>query len=98
MDPIIHILSVFFTIYYICILAWFVISWLPMVSPALAYNSFVLQARRFLDSVVLPWVRLFRFVPPIRAGAMMIDLSSMVAFLVFIIGSRMIIDILSGAS
>lgn len=98
MDPLVHILSVFFTIYYICILAWVVISWLPMVSPQLAYNSFVQQARRFLDSVVLPWIRLFRFVPPIRAGATMIDLSSLVAFIVFIIGSRMIIEILMGAS
>lgn len=53
----------------------------------------VLAIRKFLDSVILPWVRLFRFIPPVRAGAMMFDLSSIVAFIVFLIGSNLIIDI-----
>lgn len=98
MDAIIRLLEVFTTIYYICFIAWIVTSWLPMVSPALAYNSTVLAIRKFLDSVILPWVRLFRFIPPVRAGAMMFDLSSIVAFIVFLIGSRLIIDILQGAA
>ena len=96
MDQIVNILAIFFQIYWICILGWVVLSWLPMLSPSLAYNSFVVQVRGFLDSVVMPWVRLFRFIPPVRAGAMMFDMSSLVAFIVFIIGSRLIIDILSG--
>lgn len=94
MEFVIQILSTFLTIYIICVFAWALISWLPMVSPQLAYNEGVVSVRRFLDSVVLPYVRLFKFIPPIRAGGTMIDLSALVAILALSIGGNIVIGLL----
>lgn len=97
MELLIQVLSTFLTIYTICVFAWVLISWLPMISPSLAYNENVNSVRRFLDSVVLPYVRLFRFIPPIRAGGAMIDLSSLVAILVLSIFGNTLIQLLATA-
>ena len=97
MEALIQVLSTFLTIYIICVFAWALISWLPMISPSLAYNSGVVSVRRFLDSVVLPYVRLFRFIPPIRAGGAMIDLSALVAILVLTMFGNALIGLLATA-
>jgi uncharacterized protein YggT (Ycf19 family) len=91
MEQLISILATFLQIYVICVLAWALISWLPMISPSLAYNEHILAVRRFLDSVVLPYIRLFRFVPPVRIGGAMVDLSALVAILVLQIGGQLIL-------
>lgn len=95
MEQLIQILAAFRTIYIICIFAWALMSWLPMLSPQLAYNSTVRSLQRFLDSVVLPWVRLFRFIRPIQAGGMLIDLSALAAIFVFLIGSNLLLQALA---
>lgn len=97
MEFVISILSTFLTIYIICVFAWALISWLPMISPQLAYNDGVVSIRRFLDSVVLPYVRLFRFIPPVRIGGSMIDLSALVAILVLSILGPIVIELLAAA-
>jgi uncharacterized protein YggT (Ycf19 family) len=97
MEAVIQILSTFLTIYIICIFAWALISWLPMISPSLAHNDGVNAVRRFLDSVVLPYVKLFRFVPPVRVGGAMLDLSAMVAMLAIIIGGPIVLQLLATA-
>lgn len=85
MNQVLDLVAAFLLIYMLCIFVWALISWLPMVSPGMAYNDTVRQIRRFLDSVILPYVRLFRFVPPIQAGGQMIDLSAMAAILALIV-------------
>lgn len=97
MAALIQVLGAFLNIYIICVLAWALISWLPMLSPALAYNSTVLAIRRFLDSVVLPYIRLFRFVPPVRVGGAMLDLSALVAIIVLQFGGRIVLNLLASA-
>lgn len=97
MEQLIQILATFRTVYLLCIFAWVLISWLPMISPQLAYNSTVRSIQRFLDSVVLPWVRLFRFIPPIQVGGALIDLSSLVAIFTFMIGSGLLLELLASA-
>ncbi|MCB0877500.1 MAG: YggT family protein [Thermoleophilia bacterium] len=97
MDAIINFLSIFLQIYVFCVLGWVILSWLPMLSPQLGYNDTVIQIRRFLDSVVLPWVRLFRFIPPMRVGGAMLDLSALVAILVLQIGGQLVLSILASA-
>ena len=96
MELLIDVLSTFLTIYTICVFAWALASWLPMVSPQLAYNDTVVSVRRFLDSVVMPYVRLFRFIPPVRVGGAMVDLSALVAILALTIFGRVIIEVLAG--
>lgn len=97
MDMLMRVLGGFLTLYIICVFAWALISWLPMVSPSLAYNSTVLAIRRFLDSVVEPYIRLFKFVPPVRVGGAMLDLSAMVGMIVLIFGGPIVLDLLSQA-
>ena len=94
METVIQVLETFLTVYTLCVFAWALISWLPMISPQLAYNDTVVSIRRFLDSVVLPYVRLFRFVPPVRIGGAMIDLSALVAILVLALFGPFVIDAL----
>ena len=94
MEALLDILRTFLTIYTICVFGWALISWLPMISPSLAYNDGVVAVRRFLDSIVLPYVRLFRFIPPVRAGGAMIDLSALVAILSLSIIGNLIIGVL----
>jgi uncharacterized protein YggT (Ycf19 family) len=97
MESLITVLSAFLTIYTICVLGWALISWLPMISPSLAYNSTVLSIRKFLDSVVLPYIRVFRFIPPVRIGGAMLDLSALVAIIVLQYGGRLVLSILANA-
>lgn len=98
MEQVIDILAMFLSIYTLCVFAWALISWLPMISPPLAYNDTVVAIRRFLDSIVLPYVRLFRFVPPVRMGGAMIDLSALVAILVLSIGGRIVLSALASVA
>jgi uncharacterized protein YggT (Ycf19 family) len=98
METVISLLDTFFTIYLICIFAWALMSWLPQISPGLAYNSTVVSIRRFLDSVVLPYVKLFRFIPPIRAGGTMIDLSALVAMFALIIVGPILLNVLASVA
>lgn len=97
MEAVIQVLEAFLTIYTICVFAWALASWLPMISPQLAYNSTVTAIRRFLDSVVEPYIRLFRFIPPVRMGNMMLDLSALVGIFVLIIFGPVLIDVLRSA-
>lgn len=97
MDSLINFLSIFLEIYIFCVLGWVILSWLPMLSPSLAYNSTLVSIRRFLDSVVLPWVKLFRFIPPVRVGGTMLDVSALVAILVLQIGGQLVLSVLAGA-
>lgn len=97
MELLIGVLGTFLTIYTLCVFAWVLASWLPMISPQLAYNGTVVSIRRFLDSVVLPYVRLFRFVPPVRIGGAMVDLSALVAILVLSFGGNLLLGVLATA-
>lgn len=85
MDQVLQFISVFLTIYILCVFVWALISWLPMISPKLAYDSTVISIRRFLDSIVLPYVRLFGFIKPVQMGGTMLDLSATVAIIVLIV-------------
>lgn len=86
MDLVIDLAQTFLAIYILCVFVWALMSWIPMISPQLAYNSTVSGIRRFLDSVVEPYMRLFRgLIKPIQAGGTLIDLSSIVGIIVLIV-------------
>jgi len=97
MATVVQVLAAFLQIYTLCVLAWALISWLPMISPSLAYNDTVLAIRKFLNSIVEPYIRLFRFVPPVRFGQQMLDLSALVAIIVLQIGGNLLLNILASA-
>jgi YggT family protein len=67
--------SVLFTVYLICIIAYIITSWIP-----LPYNVTLNRIQRFLYDVVDPYLRLFRrFLPQLRLGGLGLDLSPIVA-------------------
>lgn len=78
----------FCTVYLLAMFIWALISWLPQISPSLAYNSTVVSVRNFLDSIILPWVKLFSFIKPVQMGNMMFDLSFLAAMLVLVVAQR----------
>ncbi|MEO6867379.1 MAG: YggT family protein [Gaiellales bacterium] len=98
METVIQVLAAFLTIYTLCVFAWVLLSWLPMIAPQAAYNPTVSSIRRFLDSVVLPYIRLFRFIPPVRLGGQLLDLSALVAIIALSFGGRLIIDLLASVA
>ena len=67
-----------FVVYYICIVAHIVASWIP-----LPYNVWLNRVQRFLYDVVDPYLRLFRrFIPQLSLGGLGLDLSPIFAILV----------------
>jgi uncharacterized protein YggT (Ycf19 family) len=94
MEALIQVLATFLQIYILCVFAWALMSWLPLISPQLAYNEVVVKIRAFLDSVVMPYIKLFSFVPPVRIGGAMLDLSALVGILVLVFFGPVVIQLL----
>jgi uncharacterized protein YggT (Ycf19 family) len=92
MATLVQIIDYFLTIYLLCIFVWVLISWLPMVAPQLAWNETVRQIRNFLDSVVLPWVKLFSFIKPVQVGNMLLDLSTIVSIFALILIQKYVVQ------
>ncbi len=78
-------IGAFLNIYMLCFFVWALLSWIPQFAPSLMQNPILSGLQSFLDTIILPWVRLFSFVKPMRFGNVMMDMSSLVAFLVLII-------------
>lgn len=94
---IVDIISTFLSIYILCVFVWALMSFLPMISPGLAFNSTVIAVRNFLDSIVLPYVRLFSFIKPVQIGGAMVDLSATVAIIVLIVVQNFVLPQVLGA-
>jgi YggT family protein len=73
--------SVFVGIYVLLILAWVVLSWVR-----LPYSRTTQAVQEFLDDVVRPYVRLFRFLPQLGP----LDLSPMAAVIVLLVGAGLV--------
>ena len=76
-----------FLVYIILIFARIVISWVVTFRGSLPYNPVLRAVTNFIESVVDPYLNLFRrFLPPIGGGRMALDLSPIIAvFLLFIL-------------
>ncbi|MGH3111362.1 MAG: YggT family protein [Gaiellaceae bacterium] len=73
--------SVFAGIYVLLILVWVVLSWVR-----LPYSRTTAAVQEFLDDVVRPYVRLFRFLPTLGP----LDLSPMVAVVVLLVAAGLV--------
>lgn len=77
-----------FVVYYICIVAYIVASWIP-----LPYNVWLNRVQRFLYDVVDPYLRIFRrIVPFARFGGLGLDLSPIFAIVVLLVAQRLIVQ------
>jgi len=73
--------GVFVGIYILLIFAWVILSWVR-----LPYSSTVATVQRFLDEVVVPYLRLFRWLP--RLGPF--DLSPIVGVIVLLVAAGLV--------
>jgi YggT family protein len=80
--------DVLFTVYFACILAYIISSWVP-----LPYNVWLNRIQRFLYDVVDPYLRLFRRILPFaRIGGLGLDLSPIIAIIVLFVVERLVIQ------
>ena len=70
--------SVFAGIYVLLILVWVLLSWVR-----LPYSRTTAAVQEFLDEVVRPYLRLFRFIPPVGP----FDLSPIVGVVVLLVAA-----------
>lgn len=92
MDIVLRYINVLLTIYLLCVFAWVLFSWLPRT-----YNPVLTPIRSFLDSIVNPYMNIFRsIVKPISAGGALIDLSPILGMLVLLVLQGVISSIAAG--
>jgi hypothetical protein len=97
METLFNFIGAFLNIYLLCFFVWAILSWIPQFAPSLMQNPVVSGIQGFLNSIILPWVKLFSFVRPLQLGNVMLDMSSLVAFLVLIVITNMVFPIARGA-
>jgi YggT family protein len=73
--------SVFVGIYVLLILIWVLLSWIPV-----PYSRIAAAVQEFLDDVVRPYIRLFRFLPALGP----FDLSPIIAVVVLLVGAGLV--------
>jgi YggT family protein len=83
-----NFVTVFTSIYIVCILAFVLLSWIQ-----LPYSSVAATLQRFLDEVVRPYLNVFRRVLPTIGP---LDLSPIVAVIVLLVAAR-VVNALIGA-
>ena len=76
---------VFVAIYILLIFAWVILSWVR-----LPYSTTVATVQRFLDEVVVPYLRLFRWLP--RLGPF--DLSPIVGVIVLLVAAELVSNLI----
>ena len=81
LDVVRRFVDAVFLVYILLVLISILLSWFQ-----LPYNPWLNRFLRFLDDVVSPYLRIFRrFLPPLRMGAVGLDLSPIVGIFVLYI-------------
>jgi YggT family protein len=73
--------NVFVGIYILLILLWVLLSWVRI-----PYSRASAAVQEFLDEVVRPYLRLFRFIPPVGP----LDLSPIVGVVVLLVAAELV--------
>lgn len=97
MEIIVNFIGYFLQIYMLCFFVWALLSWIPQFAPSAMSNPILSGIQEFLNSIIMPWVRLFSFVRPLQLGGVMLDMSSLVAFLVLIVVANYVYPALAHA-
>lgn len=86
-----------FLVYIILIFASIAISWVVTFRGSLPYNPIVRGVAAFVQETTSPYLNLFRrFIPPIGAGGMGLDLSPMVALILLFVVQSIVVGLISG--
>jgi uncharacterized protein YggT (Ycf19 family) len=86
-----------FLVYIIMIFASIAISWVVTFRGSLPYNRPLRAVTGFLDETVTPYLGIFRrFLPPVGAGGMGLDLSPILAIIVLFIVRAIVVGLIGG--
>ncbi|UJA20091.1 YggT family protein [Thermoleophilia bacterium SCSIO 60948] len=81
-----------FTVYFICILLYVVLSWIQAFRP-LPYNTALRAVTGFIEEVVTPYLNIFRRLLPTFGP---IDLSPILAILLLLIAQSIVVSLVAG--
>jgi YggT family protein len=82
-----------FTVYIVLIFVNILISWLPRVP----YNRALRAVLDFVAETTNPYLNLFRrFLPPVGAGGLALDLSPMLGIILLFVLQQVIVGLISG--
>lgn len=85
-----------FTVFIIIIFARIVVSWIVTVRGSIPYNAPTQAVVGFLESTVDPYLRVFRrFLPPVGAGRMSLDLSPIIGVFLLLILQPIIVGLIN---
>lgn len=80
--------------YLLLLLVRMVISWIPLIAPEFVPRGFVATIFEIIYTITDPPIRFFRrFIPPLRLGAVSLDLAFMAVFFVVIVLQRLILGL-----
>ena len=95
-DDVATYVDALFTVYFILIITYIVLSWIRQFRP-IPYNTALRAVIGFIDETVEPYLNLFRrWIPPLRLGGAGLDLSPIVAIILLLIVQSLVVNAISG--
>jgi len=82
-----------FIVYIILIFARILLSWIPRMP----YNPALAAVVDFIHQTTDPYLNIFRrFIPPIKGGGMMFDLSPIIAIILLLVAQGIVVGLIAG--
>ncbi len=92
-DDIATYVNAIFIVYIILIFARILLSWIPRMP----YNRAVAAVVDFVHQTTDPYLNMFRrFLPPIKGGGMMFDLSPIIAIILLLVAQGIVVGLIAG--
>jgi YggT family protein len=86
-----------FLVFIILVIASVAISWYVSFRGSLPYNSALRAVTGFVEETTSPYLNLFRrFLPPVGAGGMAIDLSPMIGLILLFLARSIVVGLIEG--
>ena len=86
-----------FLVLIILVIASVAISWYVSFRGSLPYNNGLRAVTGFIEETTTPYLNLFRrFLPPVGAGGMALDLSPMVGLILLFIARAIVVGLIQG--
>jgi YggT family protein len=86
-----------FLVYIILIISSIAISWVISFRGSLPYNAPVRAVAGFIEETTSPYLNVFRrFLPPIGAGGMALDLSPMIGLILLFLMQAIVVGLIRG--
>ncbi|GIK78112.1 MAG: YggT family protein [Acidobacteria bacterium] len=86
-----------FLVYIVLVIASVAISWYVSFRGSLPYSSALRAVTGFVEETTAPYLNLFRrYLPPVGAGGMAIDLSPMIGLILLFVSRSIVVGLIEG--